>query len=53
VTKQGRHLFICFTLRGSGIRVISSREMSKKEGKLYVELCEEWKGLWKKLLFWG
>jgi uncharacterized DUF497 family protein len=41
VTKQGRHLFICFTLRGSGIRVISSREMSKKERKLYVELCEE------------
>ena len=39
VTKKGRHLFICFTLRGSGIRVISAREMSQTERKLYVELC--------------
>lgn len=39
VTKKGRHLFICFTLRGTGVRVISAREMSQKERKLYVELC--------------
>ena len=39
VTKKGRHLFICFTLRGAGIRVISAREMSQKERMLYVELC--------------
>lgn len=39
ITKKGRHLFVCFTLRGAGIRVISAREMSKKERKLYAELC--------------
>ena len=41
VTKGGRHLFVCFTLRGSGVRIISAREMSQKERKLYAELCEE------------
>ena len=41
VTGNGRHLFVCFTLRGSGIRVISTREMNKKERELYEELCEE------------
>lgn len=39
VTKKGRHLFICFTLRGSGIRVISAREMSRNERTLYAKLC--------------
>ena len=39
VTRKGRHLFICFTLRGAGIRVISSRDMNQKERKLYAELC--------------
>ena len=41
VTKTGRKLFVCFTLRGTGIRVISAREMNKKERDLYGELCEE------------
>jgi uncharacterized DUF497 family protein len=41
ITKSGRHLFICFTLRANGIRIISARNMNKKERKLYGELCEE------------
>lgn len=41
VTKTGRKLFVCFTLRGTGIRVISAREMNQKERNLYGELCEE------------
>jgi len=39
LTKNGRHLFVCFTLRGTGIRVISAREMNRKERKFYGELC--------------
>lgn len=41
LTKEGRHLFVCFTLRGTGIRIISIREMNQKEKKLYAELCKE------------
>jgi uncharacterized DUF497 family protein len=41
LTKTGRHLFICFTIRGSGIRIVSAREMNQKERSLYVELCEK------------
>ena len=41
ITKQGRHLFVCFTLRATGLRIISAREMNRKERKLYGELCEE------------
>ena len=41
VTKAGRHLFICFTIRSSGLRIISIREMNRKERKLYAELCKE------------
>ena len=39
ITKNGRHMFVCFTLRGAGLRIISAREMSQKERKLYAELC--------------
>ena len=35
ITKIGRHLFVCFTLRATGIRIISARDMNKKERKLY------------------
>ncbi len=35
VTDAGRKLFISFTIRNRNIRVISAREMSKKEGKIY------------------
>lgn len=41
VTNEGRHLFVCFTLRGSGLRVISAREMNKKERNFYGDLCKE------------
>lgn len=35
------HVFVCFTIRGSGIRIIHIRKMNKKERRLYVELCKE------------
>ena len=34
-TDQGRRLFIAFTIRKKLIRVISSRDMHKKERKIY------------------
>ena len=34
-TDAGRLLFIVFTLRGSLIRVISARDMSRRERKVY------------------
>jgi len=34
-TDQGRRLFVAFTIRKKPIRVISSRDMNKKEGKIY------------------
>jgi uncharacterized DUF497 family protein len=36
-TDQGRLLFIAFTVRQPNIRVISARDMSRKEGKMYRE----------------
>lgn len=36
-TNSGRKLFIVFTIRGDKIRVISARDMSKKERKIYDE----------------
>jgi uncharacterized DUF497 family protein len=41
VTKSGRHLFVCFTLRALGIRIISVRNINRRERKLYEELCKE------------
>jgi len=37
VTNEGRFLFVVFTIRRGGIRVISARDMNKKEGKIYHE----------------
>ena len=34
-TDQGRKLFVAFTIGKKLIRVISSRDMHKKEGKIY------------------
>ncbi len=34
-TDAGRHLFIVFTLRKNLIRVISARDMNRKERRLY------------------
>ena len=38
---SGRGLFIVFTLRGSLIRVISARDMSKKERSIYYDAKKE------------
>lgn len=37
-TNNGRNLFISFTVRDKQIRVISARDMSRKERKIYGEL---------------
>jgi uncharacterized DUF497 family protein len=34
-TDEGRRLFIVFTLRGRRLRVISARDMSRRERKVY------------------
>ena len=36
-TDAGRLLFIVFTLRGNKIRIISARDMNRKERKIYEE----------------
>lgn len=36
-TDAGRGLTVVFTLRGSGLRVISARPMSRRERKVYDE----------------
>lgn len=41
LTSDWEHVFVCFTIRGSGIRIIHVRRMNKKERKLYAELCKE------------
>lgn len=40
-THNHRLLFIVFTRRSSGIRVISAREMSRKERRVYLEKAEK------------
>ncbi len=37
-TAAGRLLFIAFTIRKDNIRVISARDMSKKERKIYEQV---------------
>lgn len=36
-TNRGRRLFIAFTIRDNKIRVISARDMSRKEREIYGE----------------
>lgn len=36
-TLTGRPLFVVFTIRGENIRVISARDMSRKERKIYEQ----------------
>ena len=40
-TDQGRTLFLVFTMRGDLIRVITAREMNRKERRLYQDAKEE------------
>ena len=37
-TNAGRKLFVVFTIRGNKIRVISARDMSRKERRIYENL---------------
>jgi uncharacterized DUF497 family protein len=37
-TNAGRRLFIVFTIRDNKIRVISARDMSRKERKIYAQV---------------
>jgi len=37
VTNEGRFLFVVFTMRRGRIRVVSARDMNKKERKIYHE----------------
>jgi uncharacterized DUF497 family protein len=41
LTDELKPVFVCFTIRGTGIRIIHIRPMNKKERKLYAELCEK------------
>lgn len=41
LTGNLKHVFVCFTIRGSGIRIIHIRRMNKKERRFYAQLCEE------------
>ena len=34
-TDEGRELFVAFTMRGKQIRVISARDMNRKERRMY------------------
>jgi uncharacterized DUF497 family protein len=40
-TGRGRHLFVAFTMRGSLVRVISVRDMSRKEKTVYASYEKE------------
>ncbi len=41
LTSGLKHIFLCFTIRGTGIRIIHVRKMNKKERRLYAQLCKE------------
>jgi len=40
-SNNGRHLFIVFTIRRNKIRVISARNMSRRERRIYREQIEK------------
>ena len=40
-TNDGRHLFVVFTIRHNKIRVITARDMSGKERRMYHAQIEE------------
>ncbi len=40
-TNKKRRLFIVFTMREERVRVISARDMSRKERKLYAEITAD------------
>lgn len=40
-TDSGRRLFVVFTIRGKGVRVISARDMNRRERETYDEKAQE------------
>jgi uncharacterized DUF497 family protein len=38
VTDEGRYMVVAFTVRGSQVRVISARDMNKKEKGMYEKI---------------
>jgi hypothetical protein len=38
LTLTGKRVFVCFTMRGTGIRLISVRQLNRKESDIYDEL---------------
>ena len=41
LTDDLKPVFVCFTIRGTGIRIIHIRKMNRKERKFYAELCKK------------
>lgn len=44
-TDSNRKLFLVFTIRGKLIRIISARDMSKKEREIYYEEAKKYTGI--------
>jgi len=38
LTLTGKRVFVCFTMRGTGMRLISVRQLNRKEPDIYDEL---------------
>ncbi len=45
LTNEGRFLFVVFTIRTGKIRVVSARDMNKKERKIYDEKIKKDTGI--------
>lgn len=41
LTSELKPVFVCFTIRGSGIRIIHIRKMNQKERRFYAEICKK------------
>ena len=41
LTHELKPVFVCFTIRGAGIRIIHVRKMNQRERRFYAELCKE------------
>lgn len=41
ITMDSLYVFVCFTIRGSRIRIISIRKMNNKEKQIYETLCQK------------
>jgi uncharacterized DUF497 family protein len=40
-TRTGRRLLVAFTIRGDRLRIVSARDMSRRERRSYEEACRE------------